>query len=144
MRVMKRIACILALSWLALPVCAQTYATHGDRQLAALIEEALDRNPRVRESLARYRAALQRIPQVSALPDPMLEVTQNFRSSETTMLSLSQHFPWFGKLDDEGKVAAKEADAMREMYEAQKAEVVRQAKLAYYYLCYFHPPIPIN
>ena len=141
---MQKIAWVLALSWLALPACAQTYSTNGDQQLAALIEEALDRNPRVRESLARYRAALQRIPQVSALPDPMLEVSQNFRSSETTMLSLSQHFPWFGKLSDQGKVAAKEANSIREMYEAQKAEVVQRVKLAYYDLAFIDRAIQIT
>src|SRR3990172_1563366 len=141
---MKRMWWVLVLSWLAIPALAQTYATNGDRQLAALIEEALDRNPRVRESLARYRAALQRIPQVSALPDPMLEVTQNFRSPETTMVSLSQHFPWFGKLSDQGKVAAKEANSVREMYEAQKAEVVQRVKLAYYDLAFIDRAIQIT
>ena len=147
---MKKIAWVLALSWWALPVWAQTYATHNDTQLAVLLEEALERNPRIREALARYRAALRRIPQVSALPDPMLGVTQYARTPETrvgpqtTMLSISQRFPWFGKLDDQGKVAAKEADAMREMYEAQKAEVVRQAKLAYYDLGYLDRAIAIT
>ena len=63
---------MVALSCFAVVAFAQTYTTNNDAQLAALIDGALDRNPRVRESLARYRAALQRIPQVSALPDPML------------------------------------------------------------------------
>ena len=92
---------ILLRGWLAVPVFAQTYANNGDPQLEALVEEALDRNPRVRESLARYRAALQRIPQVSALPDPVLATTQYVRTPETrvgpqtTMLSVSQRLPWF-------------------------------------------------
>jgi len=147
---MKRMWLILAWVWLAIPALAQTYATNGDARLAAMIEEALDRNPRVRESLARYRAALQRIPQVSALPDPMLGVTQYARTPETrvgpqtTMLSISQRFPWFGKLDDQGKVAAKEADSMRELYEAYKAEVARQVKLAYYDLAYVDRAIAIT
>ena len=120
------------------------YSANGDEQLATLVSAALDRNPRVRESFARYRAALQRIPQVSALPDPMLEVTQNFRSPETTMVSLSQHFPWFGKLSDQGKVTAKEANSIREMYEAQKAEVVQRVKLAYYDLAFMDRAIQIT
>ena len=31
--------------------------------------------------------------------------------SQTTMLSFSQTLPWFGKLSDNEKVAAKEADS---------------------------------
>lgn len=147
---MKRMWLILAWGCLAIPALARTYATNADPRLATIIDEALDRNPRVREALARYRAALQRIPQVSALPDPMLGVTQYVRTPETrvgpqtTMLSISQRFPWFGKLDDQGKVAAKEADAMRELYEAQKAEIVRQVKLAYYDLGYLDRAIVIT
>lgn len=141
---MKKILWVLALGGLAIPALGQTYTTNADARLAEMIAEALDRNPRVRESSARYRAGLQRIPQVSALPDPMVEVTQNFRSPETTMVSLSQHFPWFGKLGDQSDVASKEADAIRKMYDAQKAEVVRQVKLAYYDLGYVDRAISIT
>jgi outer membrane protein, heavy metal efflux system len=133
---------ILLWGWLVGPLFAQTYANNGDPQLGALVEEALDRNPRVSESLARYRAALQRIPQARALPDPVVGATQYVRTPETrvgpqtTMLSVSQRLPWFGKLGDQAAVAAKEAESMREMYEAQRADVIRQVKLAYYDLAY--------
>ena len=46
----------------------------------------------------------------------MLNLTQYIRSPETrvgpqtTMLSLSQKLPWFGKLNAKEKIAAKEAD----------------------------------
>jgi len=141
---------ILLRGWLAVPVFAQTYANNGDPQLEALVEEALDRNPRVRESLARYRATLQRIPQVSALPDPVLGATQYIRTPETRvgpqtiMLSVSQRLPWFGKLGDQGDVAAKEAETMHELHEVQKAEVVRQVKQAYYDLAYVDQSIAIT
>jgi outer membrane protein TolC len=63
---------------------------------------------------------------------------------QITMLSFSQTLPWFGKLSDKEKVAAKEADAMREMFEARKAEIVRQVKLAYYDLAYLDRAIAIT
>ena len=135
---------------LAAPVLAQSYSTNGDGALEVLIEKALDRNPAIRESLARYRAARQRIPQATSLPDPVLDVTQYARTPETrvgpqtTMLSISQTFPWFGKLSDQGKVATKEAAAWRESHEARKAEVVRQVKLAYYDLAYIDRAIRIT
>ncbi|MEZ5398803.1 MAG: TolC family protein [Bryobacteraceae bacterium] len=121
---------------------AQQYTANDDSQLRLYIEEALDRNPAVRQSFARYQAALQRLPQVSSLPDPMFGVTQYLRTPETrvgpqtTMLSLSQQFPWFGKLADREKIAAKEALMYHQQHEAQRDEVVRQVKLAYYSLAF--------
>ena len=131
-------------------VLAQPYTVNGDRRLEAFIKEALERSPDVRQSFARYQAGLQRIPQVTALPDPMLGFTQHIRSPETrvgpqtTVLSLSQRFPWFGKLSDRGKVAAKHAAGLAELHEASKAEVVRQVKLAYYDLSYIDRAITIT
>ncbi len=130
---------------------AQTpYADNGDSVLAGYLRQALDQNPAVRQSFARYRAAMQRLPQVSALPDPMLGLTQYLRTPETrvgpqtTMLSITQKFPWFGKLSEKEKVAAKEAAAVREQHEAQKAEVVRQVKRAYYDLMFIDRAIEIT
>ncbi len=134
--------CIWA--WLLLPLAAaaQPYSSHDDPQLGALIADALERNPQVREAFSRYQAARLRVPQVTALPDPMLAVTQHARTPETrvgpqtTVLSLTQRFPWFGKLSDQGKVAAKQAAVQDEMYRARRAELVRQVKLAYFDLGY--------
>jgi outer membrane protein TolC len=119
-------------------------------QLAVFIDEALSRNPEVRQSFARYQSALQRLPQVSTLPDPMLNITQYIRSPETrvgpqtTMISLSQKLPWFGKLSDKEKIAAKEAAVYRFLYEAQKAEVIKGLKLAYYSLGYIDRALDIT
>jgi len=128
----------------------QSYSTHGDEQLAEYIARAVDRNPAVRESFARYRAALQKAPQAGALPDPMLEVTQYARTPEsrvgpqTTALSVQQRFPWFGKRSDRRNAAAKDAEALAQVYEAQKAETVRRVKLAYYDLAYVDRAIVIT
>ena len=136
-----RIRIILAL-WATASAAAQSYSTNGDEQLGAYIARAVEKNPAVRESFARYRAALQRLPQVSALPDPVVELTQFARAPETrvgpqtTMVGISQRFPWFGKLGDREKVAAKEAAVVAASHEADKAEVVRQIKSAYYDLAY--------
>ncbi len=138
-----------AQSYSAESYSAQSYSTNEDPQLALYLEQALERNPAVRQSFARYRAALQRLPQVSALPDPVLGFTRYFRSPETrvgpqtTVLTLSQRFPWFGKLSDKEKIAAKEAAAFREQHEAQKDEVIRQLKLVYYDLAYIDRAIRI-
>ncbi len=129
---------------------AQPYTANGDTRLDALITAALERSPDVQRSFSLYQAALQRIPQVTALPDPMLGFSQHVRTPETrvgpqtTLISLSQRFPWFGKLSDQGKVAAKNAAALAELHEASKLEVVRQVKLAYYDLSYIDRAISIT
>jgi cobalt-zinc-cadmium efflux system outer membrane protein len=122
----------------------------GDPQLQGYIAEALDRNPAVLQSFASYEAAVQRLPQVSSLPDPMVNLTQYLRSPETrvgpqtTMLTISQNLPWFGKLSDKEKVAAKDAAGTRFLYEAQKSEVVKQVRLAYYSLGFIDQALDIT
>lgn len=142
-----RLLLVAAMPLLAL---AQSYNTNQDEQLKLYLEQALDRNPAVRQAFSRYQAARQKMPQVSALPDPVLSITQYLRTPETrvgpqtTMFSLAQKFPWFGKLSDREKIAAKEAAVMREQYEAQKAETIRQVKAAYYSLAYLDRAIAIT
>jgi cobalt-zinc-cadmium efflux system outer membrane protein len=141
---------VFALLLLPAVTVAQTYATNGDAELTVLIEEALERNPRIREAFFDYQSVLQRIPQVTALPDPVLGVTQYARTPETrvgpqtTVVSLSQKFPWFGKLSDQGKIVAKQAAVRDELYQARRAEVIRQIKLAYYDIGYIDRALAIT
>ncbi len=117
------------------------YLTHP--QLEGYIRDALDANPRSREALSRYRAAIQTIPQVTALPDPTVTFTQFVRSVETRVgpqrnsLMLSQRFPWFGKLDLKGKVALREASAIFNQRRALDRKIVAGVKDAFYDLSYY-------
>ena len=119
-------------------------------RLEEYVREALERNPRLHESLARYRAALQRPPQVVALPDPMLGFTQQVRSVETRVgpqlnsFMVSQKLPWFGKLDLKGKVASKAAAAQQHLYQAQEREMIAQVKQAFYEISYLDRAIEVN
>ncbi|MEE8583457.1 MAG: TolC family protein [Acidobacteriota bacterium] len=114
----------------------------GDRQLEGFVRQALDRNPSLSQALAHYRSALQRVPQVTSLPDPMLSFTQFVRSVETRVgpqlnsYSLSQKFPWFGKLHVQGQAALKEAAALYQEYQARRREVIGQVKATFYDLAY--------
>ena len=66
---------IVMLSLLAIvPVRGEEpeYAHFGDTRLQELVQIALEKNPGIRRSFSDYQAALQRIPQVSSLPDPMI------------------------------------------------------------------------
>ena len=119
-------------------------------QLSRYIREALDQNPRIREALSRYRASLQRVPQVSTLPDPVLVYTQFVRSVETRVgpqvnaLTVSQKLPWFGKLDIEGQMAVKEAAALHQTYRATERALIDQVKRIYYELVYVDRALAIT
>ncbi|MCY4073947.1 MAG: TolC family protein, partial [Acidobacteria bacterium] len=116
------------------------YAAAAD--LRAYVSEALERNPTALGSLARYRAARQRVPQVTALPDPVVSFTQALRSVETRVgpqlnsVTLSQTFPWFGTLELRGRVALLEATALYHRYQATRRDVVADVKRTYYHLAY--------
>ena len=118
-------------------------------QLEESVHQALRRNPRLEQALARYRAALQKIPQVTALPEPMLMFTQFIRDIETRVgpqlnsLALSQNFPWFGNLDLKGRVAFKEAAALYQTYRAREREIILQVKSAFYELGYVERTLEI-
>lgn len=114
----------------------------GDLHLQSYIEAALESNPALEEALARYRGALQKVPQVTSLPDPMLSFTQFLRNPETRVgpqlntLMLTQKFPWFGKLDLKGRVVFKEAAARYQVYRAGEREIIARVKRAFYDLSY--------
>jgi outer membrane protein TolC len=118
--------------------------------LRQYVGQALERNPSIQEVLARYRAALQRVPQVTALPDPVFGFSQAIRSVETRVgpqhngFVLSQAFPWFGKLDLRGKVAVEEAASWYQLYRARQREVISQLKRTFYDLGYIDTAIQIN
>lgn len=127
-----------------------TYAAYGDARLARLIDEAIENNPSVREALASYEAELQRVPQVVALPDPLLMVTQHARSPETrvgpqtTLLSVTQSFPGPGKRRLRGESMSKAAAARVEELQARRATVVRRVKTSYYHLGYVDRALEVN
>ena len=110
--------------------------------LRGYVTAAVERNPAILEARARYAAARQRVPQVTALPDPVVNFTQALRSVETRVgpqlnsVTLTQAFPWFGTLELRGRVAVLEATALHHRYEAERRDVVARVKDAYYDLGY--------
>lgn len=109
-------------------------------QLESLINEVLERNPDLASLEAAVRASAQREPQVSSLRDPMAGATAFLWSPETrvgpqqAMISLSQRFPWFGKLELKGKAALAETAAAQAEVEAKRLELITQTRRLYYEL----------
>lgn len=121
-----------------------------DEVLTRYVDAAIYANPAIWESEHRWRAALQRIPQVSGMPDPMVTIMPFISSPETRVgpqelaLGISQKFPWFGKLDAKGEIAMRDALAAAEKYQAQIRGVVAAVKRAYYDLTYLDEALRIT
>lgn len=110
--------------------------------LHACLIGATERNPELVESRARYEAARHRASRLSALPDPVVSVTQALRSVETRVgpqrhsVTLSQTFPWFGARELRGSVALREAAALLHLHEAARRDLVARVRNAYYDLAW--------
>lgn len=107
---------------------------------------AAENNPEVKAAYLEFEAALQRLPQVSTLPDPTLSMSALGQMIETRVgtqearFSLMQTFPWFGTLKAEREVAALQADAQFQVFLDKRSRLFREVKTAYYdlYEVYHH------
>ena len=73
---------------------------------------AMLNNPGLRAAFDRWKAALDRVAPSQTLPDPRFTYANYIREVETRVgaqehkFGLAQTFPWFGKLDLQGDIAA--------------------------------------
>lgn len=107
-------------------------------ELQNYLTQALAANPQLKAFERRYEAAMQRIPQASALPDPMFQVTHFVESVQTrtgpqkNVFLLSQKIPWFGKLSSRHNLASAEAEALWYTYQNQQLMLARMVSLSFY------------
>jgi len=115
------------------PPQAQTLASLED-----YLRQAQIANPQLKAFERRYEAAMQRIPQVSALPDPMFQITSFVESVQTrtgpqeNVLMLSQRIPWFGKLSSREAAASADAEALWYAYQSQHLMLARTVSVGFY------------
>ncbi|MFO8026116.1 MAG: TolC family protein [Opitutales bacterium] len=118
--------------------------------LESYLTRAQSANPQLEAFRQRYEAAMQRIPQTSALPDPMLQITSFVESVQTrtgpqeNVLMLSQKIPWFGKLSSREEVASAEAEALWFAYQNQQLMLARRVSLAFYEYAYLKDAIRLT
>lgn len=107
-------------------------------------------NPGLEAAFNRWKAALEMIPQVKALPDPRFNYLYYIQEVETRVgpqrqgLGISQTFPWFGKLKLAGDVATEAAHAAGKRYEAAKLKLFYEVKDAYYEYYYLAKSVSIT
>jgi outer membrane protein TolC len=118
--------------------------------LSSLIEEALEKNLQIKAAEKEWQASLEKITQAKSLPDPMLGYSHFGQSVETRLgpqrnkISLSQKFPFFGKLKLKGSIAQQSALLQQEQLNAMKADIILQVKNAYYSLYWIDRSIEIS
>lgn len=118
--------------------------------LESYLSRAQAANPQLKAFRQRYEAATQRIPQASALPDPMFQVTNFVESVQTrtgpqeNVFLLSQKIPWFGKLGSREDAASAEAQALWFAYQDQQLILARRVSLAFYEYAYIQDAIRLT
>jgi len=105
-----------------------------------LLEEVLQRNPRLARLKAEAAAVEQRTPQVKALPDPTATLTWFVMPPQTRVgpqraaINLMQRFPWFGTLKLDEQAALWDAVASGARLEAARIAVLAEARRDYHEL----------
>jgi cobalt-zinc-cadmium efflux system outer membrane protein len=118
--------------------------------LSDYLTKAALNNPELESAFYRWKAALEKIPQVKALPDPRFTFAYYLQSVETRVgpqeasVGLFQTLPWFGVLDLKGDVAAEEANAVKAQYDALKLKIFYDVKNSFYEYAYLAQAIQIN
>jgi outer membrane protein, heavy metal efflux system len=113
------------------------------------VHYAIRNNPGLEAAFYRWRSALERVPQARSLPDPQVSfgivIDEVDRSAEYMgeRYSISQMFPWFGKLNLRGDVALKEAHAESGRFESLRLQLIEQVSRAYFEYAYIHQAIAI-
>ena len=118
----------------------------GEHPVEFYVQAALRRNPGIRAAERRVAVQLNEVPRVTALPDPTLDNTlwpitanspQTANGRMVNSLTVSQRFPWFGKLRLRGQVAERDAQiALTELAETE-LRVAEEVKTTCYELVFF-------
>jgi outer membrane protein TolC len=99
---------------------------------------AAENNPELKAYFNEYLAAMEKVPQVGALPDP--EVTlgffimpmERFMGTQKADIQLMQMFPWFGMLKSQKDEASKMAMTQYELYQNAKNNLFYEVKSTWY------------
>lgn len=124
------------------------------QSLQNYLQTASQQSPELKSKYLEFEAALQKVPQVGALPDPMFSagvLTNKMVPMERAQLTLRQLFPWFGTLEAKTDVASAMAQVKfmawqdsrntlffeirkvyYELYELEKNIIIITEKLKYY------------
>lgn len=111
---------------------------NGPVILETLLQEALVNNPEINEAKERLKAAQFRIPQASSLPDPtagtmyMGEMLETRLGPQKNVYEFEQMIPFPGKLIEQRRMAASEADAAQAQLKKVERDVTLRVSEVYF------------
>ncbi|MFK5927083.1 MAG: TolC family protein [Desulfuromusa sp.] len=123
-------------------------------QLSDLLRAADTKNPSLKVSQEQIAIAASKIDQVTSLPDPVLSISllnypvDEFKTSLSPMtgneIRLAQKFPFPGKLDAKGRIAAQKSHWFASVYQDSRLQIWKQVKDAWYQLLFQRQAIELT
>lgn len=153
---MKRVPLTFCLSIL-MPIAASCFADISqnavDANVPITLQDYLQRaaldNAALRAAFEQWKAAVERVPQAQALPDPRFTYGYFMREIETRVgpqrhrFGIMQVLPWFGKIEARTDAAAAAAKAAKSRYETAKLKLFFEVKDAFYEYVYLARAVEI-
>jgi cobalt-zinc-cadmium efflux system outer membrane protein len=96
-------------------------------------------NAGLKSSYQQWVAATEMVVQAKSLPDPQLTYGYYMPpsdASEKQIVSVTQLFPWFGKINARTDAAANNADAAKQKYQAVRLSLLNEVKSGFYEYAY--------
>lgn len=118
--------------------------------LGLYLRYALFESAALRRAYETWRAELERVPQVTTLPDPVFSFSEFVETIETRTgpqerrFSLSQTLPWFGKLSGRGDAASARAEAAWGRVLQERLAVERDVAVSFYDYAYLGESVRIT
>jgi len=141
--IVKTVLLVVPIFVLLMPFTPLAQPEKPMMKLEQLIEEAIQNNPEILAAKNRWEVYKEKVPQASALEDPMfsfgiinLPYNFNFKQDDMTMkeFGISQKFPFPGKRPLMKQMAEKEAEAVSKDVHTKVNQVTRDVAVAYYEL----------
>ncbi len=118
--------------------------------LKSLEAIAFDRNPGLKAAKAKWKAVIERHPQVTALDDPEIGIDTwniptdfNLGQTRNTIYWISQKFPFPGTLKIKGDIVSEEVKVARTRFEIATRELLAELEISFYELLYIDKAIAI-
>ena len=141
--IVKTVLLVVPIFVLLMPFTPLAQPEKPMMKLEQLIEEAIQNNPEILAAKKRWEVYKEKVPQASALEDPMFSFgivnvpyNFNFKQDDMTMkeFALSQKFHFPGKRPLMKKMAEKEAEAVSKDVHTKVNQITRDVTVAYYEL----------
>jgi cobalt-zinc-cadmium efflux system outer membrane protein len=122
----------------------------GQASLADYLGYAARHNAGLEATFDKWQAALERVAQREALPNPrftfahFVEEVETRVGPQTQKFGLMQPYPWFGKLKLRGQVAGSAAEVAYRQYEAKRAQLFFDLKKAYFEYTFLYRAITVT